>query len=254
VAGALEATDPAGAARTYRAWLDRAATGDATARELKSVADGLVRVARELNRFDANTGSVVDLRGKPIAHPGVWADAAEAQQRLLGLPGLPPAERKSAQQLRMGSEGFAASSAADWGHVKKHDEEVLTEYRLMGPGGLDGAVLGKQPWLAAVTIDYGHALYQLGKAGQAFQYDNALGVFRDLLNLTARGSEPWWVSRAMQVRILFERGQADDLRIAGSLLSTLSVTYPDFDEGKFGIKPLMVDLQAQLKALEGGKR
>jgi tetratricopeptide (TPR) repeat protein len=254
VAGALEATDPAKAARTYRTWLDRAATEDAAPRELKAVADGLDRVARELNHVDANTGSVLDLRGKAVENREVWADQAEAFQRLLALGGLIPTERRSAQLLRMSGEGFAASSAADWSRVRKHDEEILNEQQLIGPGGLNGAVLQKQTWLVVVVLDYGHALYQLGKAGQAFQYDNALGIFQDLLNLTQRGSEPWWVARAMQVRVLFDRGQADDLRVAGSLLSTLTVNFPEFDGGKYGIRPLLVELQQQIRAVEGRSR
>jgi hypothetical protein len=167
---------------------------------------------------------------------------------------LAPAERASAQYRRVTCEGLAASSAADWGRVKKHAEEILDEHHFVGQNGINAAVLAKQGWLAGVYLDYGYALHQLGRAGQKFQFGSALRVFGSLVEVAERGSEPWWVSRAMQARILFDRGEGDDLRVAGSLISTLSVPFPDFDGGKFGIRPILVELQGQLKALEGVKR
>jgi len=254
VAAALEASEPAKSARIYRTWLERSVGEDVTSAELIGVADALYGLARQINAFDGKTVSVVDLRGKPVPQRGIWSDAAEAQGRVLALQGLAAPERTSALVRRVTCEGLAASSAAEWGRVKNHAEEILLLHNFVGASGINGAALQKSGWLAGVYMDYGYALHQLGKAGQKFQYGNAQTVFQNLVDVTQKGSAPWWVSRAMQARILFDRGEAEDLRVLRALISGLSTSFPDFDGGQFGIKPVLVDLQGQLRELEGGKR
>ncbi|HLY10962.1 MAG TPA: hypothetical protein VKW04_16800 [Planctomycetota bacterium] len=254
VAFALETPEPAKASRYYRLWLDRAATEDTSPGDVKAVADGLYRLARELNRLDATTVSVLDLRGTPVVNRSVWNDAAEAHERLLAIAGLSPSERSSAQVRRITSEGLGASSAADWGQVKKHSEDVLREYPLVEPGGLNRAVLQKNLWLVGIYLDYGHALYQLGKAGQKFQYGNAETVFSNLGRLAEPGSAPWWICREMGLRILFDRGEGNDLRTADAAMSLLEGNHPDFDEGKYGRKPGLVELRDRIRAAVGGRK
>lgn len=244
VAAGLEPTDPANAARYYRVWLDRAATEDTTPGDVRALADGLVRVARELNKFDPKVVSVLDLRGKPVLHGPVWSDAAQAQQRLLSLQGLSASEKSLAEAQRISCEGLAA----DWSRVKQHGDGLFKEYGLLGANGLNGAVLQRERWLAGVYLDYAHALYQLGKAGQKFQFANAFSAFRDFAELAQKGSEPWWLCKLMGARILFERGQGTDVTVADALMTNLERNYPDFDEGRFGLKPLLVELRDQIRA------
>src|SRR5581483_3161795 len=78
VAAALEAPEPAKAARLYRTWLDRSVGEDVGAGEMIAVADALYRLARQVNGFDPKTVSVADLRGAPVVQPGIWSDAADA--------------------------------------------------------------------------------------------------------------------------------------------------------------------------------
>jgi hypothetical protein len=108
-----------------------------------------------------------------------------------------------------------------------------------------------QRWLAGIYLEYGHALYQLGKAGQMFQYDNALTVFSGFERISQEGSEPWWICKAMGLRILLERGEGNDLRVADAAMSLLAGNYPDFDEGKFGMKEMLADLRVGIQALQG---
>jgi len=248
VAAWLEPTDPAKAARYYRVWLDRADTEETSPGDAKAVADGLYRLARELNRFDAKVVSILDLRGKPVLDRSIWSDAARAQQRLLAEPGLSASQKRSAESLRIYGEGLMAASPADWGRVKKHCDDLLQEYKLVTPAGLNPAVFQNERWLAGIYLEYGHALYQLGKTGQKFQYANALTAFSQFLELAQKGSEPWWVCQAMILRIRLDRGEGNDLRIAEATGSLLEGNYPDFDEGKFGMKPLLVELRDQIRA------
>jgi tetratricopeptide (TPR) repeat protein len=254
VAVALEAADPAKAARYYRVWLDRAATEDTSSGDVRIVADGLYHLAREMNRFDSKTASVLDLRGKPLLHQGIWKDAAEAQQRLLAVPGLSAAERSAAQSRRICCEGLGAASPADWARVKAHGDEILRESKLVDASGLNPKVLQTQGWLAGVYLEYGHALYQLGKAGQKFQFGNALSVFADIVSLSERGSEPWWVCQAMILRIRFDRGEAGDIDYVDGALSLLEKNHPDFDEGRYGIRGLLTELRDQVHAVRGPRK
>ena len=254
VAAALEPTDPAKAAHYYRVWLDRAATEETSSDDVKAVADGLVRMARELNKFDPKVVSVLDLRGKPVVNRSIWNDAAQAQQRLLALPGLSASDKRSAESLRIYCEGLMADSVADWGRVKKHCDGLIQDYQLVTEKGLDAIVIQKQRWLGGIYLEYGHALYQLGKGGQKFQYANALSVFWEFMGLASKESEPWWLCNAMVLRIRFERGEAGDLKFADGMLSLLEGDYPDFDGGKFGLKPLFVELREQIRAVTGPRK
>jgi hypothetical protein len=251
VAAWLETTDPAKAARYYRVWLDRAETEETSPGEVKAVADGLYRLARELNKLDAKVISALDLRGKPIADRSIWGDAARAQERLIALPGLSAAERSSAESRVVWCWGLTAESAADWGRVKKHCDGLIQKYRLVTLDGLQGAVLQNQRWLGGIYLEYGYALYQLGKSGQKFQYGNALTVFTGVERISQAGSEPWWICKGMGLRILFERGEGNDLRVADAAMSLLAGNYPDFDGGKFGLKDILVELRAEIQASGG---
>jgi hypothetical protein len=221
---------------------------------VKAVADGLYRMARALSRLDAKVVSVLDLRGQPVAERAIWGDAARAQERVAALPGLSASERSSAESRVIWCWGLRAESADDWGRVKKHCDGLIQEYQLVTPQGLQGAVLQRQRWLAGIYLEYGNALYQLGKAGQRFQFGNALTVFRDLANLSERESEPWWICKAMIVQILFDRGEGNDLQVADAMSSLLARNYPGFDEGKFGLKDLLAELRGKIQDALGSRR
>ncbi|HLY73641.1 MAG TPA: hypothetical protein VKU80_05940 [Planctomycetota bacterium] len=254
VAARMELTDAANAARYYRIWLDRTRTEDSSPGDVKAVADGLYRMARALSRLDAKVVSVLDLRGQPLAERAVWGDAAQAQERLAALPGLSDPERSSAESRVIWCWGLRAESPADWGRVKIHCDGLIQKYHLVTPEGLQGAVLQQQRWLAGIYLEYGNALYQLGKAGQKFQFGNALAVFRDLANQSERASEPWWICKAMIVQILFDRGEGNDLQVADAMTSLLAGNYPEFDEGRFGLKDLLANLRGKIQTALGPRR
>jgi hypothetical protein len=250
VASRLETANPAKSGRYYRAWLDCMETLTPTLAELQSAADGLYRVARTLNNLDDRSSSVMDLKGKPVPDRGAWKDAARAHEMLVHLGGLPEKDAVVASTRLVTCAGFMAESAADWTKSKAACEKLIQDHKLLAKdGSVNVDVLQAKRWLAAIYFEYGHSLYQLGKAGQKFQYANGLKVFNNLVYLTEVESEPWWIARYLGIRILFERGTGDDLQGANSALSLMEANYPDFDQGKFGMKSQFVELRDQVRGV-----
>jgi tetratricopeptide (TPR) repeat protein len=250
VAARLEASNPAQAGRYYRAWLDCMETLTPTQAELQAAADGLYQIARALNNFDDRIRSVTDLKGKTVQDRGAWKDAARAHEMLIQSGGLTAKDGVVALTRLATSAAFMADSAADWMKAKTACEKLIQDHKLLAKDGtLNVNVLQADSWLAGTYFEYGHSLYQLGKAGQKFQYGNALTAFNNLVGVAGRDSEPWWIAKYMVIRILYERGTGDDLVVAGSALSLLEGNNPDFDKGKFGMKDRLVELRDQIRAV-----
>jgi len=254
VAVRLESVDPAKAAQYHRFWLGHSAGLQISSAEIQTVAEGLYRAARAANGMEEKTQSVLDLRGKPVADRTLWQDAARAHEMLIQA-GVAEKDLPIAQTRLAWCRGLSAQSAADWDQVKLLCEKFFDEHTLLQKNGLlNRAVLAQKPWLADVYLEYGHALFQLGKSGQKFQFGNSHSVFGQMLEVTARGRGAWWLSRYYTIRIYYERGEGRDLRTADSVLDNLVREWPNYDEGKYGLKDLFVELRSQVKAAVGTQR
>jgi hypothetical protein len=244
VAAQFEPADPKKAAKYYRTWLDRASTTSATPAETQSVADALYRIARAANGMGDNVVSVIDLNGKPVRDRAVWQDAVRAHDLVIQTGG-PDAVAASARLVT------CAGLAGDWAKAKAVAEKLVQEHQLLNKDGtINVAVLADKRWLAGVYFEYGHAFYQLGKSGQAFQYGNGLTAFNNLVRVTQNASEPWWRAQYLVATTLFERGAGTDIRDAGALLSSLERNNPDFDGGKYGMRDRFTVLRDQVRALQ----
>lgn len=251
LAARLEAVEPAKAARYYRLSLDRASTTPMTTAEAQAVADGLYRIARSANGMEENVVSMTDLKGNPVKDAASWSDAARAHEVLIQIGGLAPKDAVVASTRLLWCSGLAG----EWAKSKTVAEKLIQDHQLLDKEGkLNVEVLKKSLWLLGVYLDYGHSLYQLGKAGQKFQFNNALTVHNNVINATGHASEPWWIGHYMAARIRFERGEGDDLRNAGVALSSLEGNNPGFDGGKHGMAARFVALRDQVKAASGTQR
>ncbi|HZE97111.1 MAG TPA: hypothetical protein VE981_08785 [Planctomycetota bacterium] len=249
-----EAAEPSKAARYYRVWLDATEAALPSIAETREVADGLVRMARVLNRFDDRVVSVLDLRGQPVPDRVVWKDAVRAQSRLLALVPPESKERPAAASRLAWCLGFAAETAPEWGQCKSHCEGLVKAGALVGPEGINASVLQNQKWLAGIYLEYGHALYQLGRSGQKFQFGNAITVFNHLKLVAEKESEPWWICTAMSLKALFERGEGSDITTVEAALSILELNHSDFDAGKHRTRALLIELRDQVQAVRGSRR
>jgi len=254
VAVRLESADLVKAAQYHRFWLGHSAGLQFSAAEIQTVAEGLYRAARSANGMDEKTQSVLDLRGKPVADRTLWQDAARAHEMLIRA-GVAEKDIPIAETRLAWCRGLSAQTAADWDQVKLLCEKLFDEHALLQKNGLlNRGALAQKPWLADVYLEYGHALFQLGKAGQKFQFGNSHSVFGQMLEVTARGKGAWWLSRYYTIRIYYERGVGRDLVTADGVLDNLVGEWPNYDEGKYGLKDLFVELRSQVKAAVGTQR
>jgi hypothetical protein len=194
---------------------------------------------------------VTDLNGKPVRDRAAWQDAMRAHELLIGMGGLEEKDAVVASTRLV----WCAGLAAEWAKSKTVGEKLIQDHRLLlKDGTIDREVLAGKTWLAGIAFEYGHSLYQLGKAGQKFQFGNALTAFNNLVRVTQVGSETWWKEQYWVARTLFERGEGNDLRQAGALLSNIERNNPDFDGGKYGLKDRFGELRDQLRAASGPQR
>jgi tetratricopeptide (TPR) repeat protein len=251
----FEASDPSRAAKYYSAWLDRSATTPYSTPELQQVADGLYRAARLLNGFDEKVVSVMDLKGKAPSDRATWKAAAAAHEMLLLARDLSENDGVVASTHLAWCLGFMSQAPSDWTRAKECGEKIVRDHQLLNKDGtINAAVLQSKKWLLGIYLDLGHSFFQLGKGGQKFQYSNGITVFNNVLGVTEKGSGPWWTARYMDVRSRFERGEGEDIRMAGALLANLERNYPGFDEGKHGMNDLFIELRDQLRAAAGQRR
>jgi hypothetical protein len=250
----LETTDPAKAAQYYRFWLAHSSGLSIPAAEVQTVADGLYRAARKANAMDEKAHSILDLRGKPVADRALWQEAARAHEMLIQA-GVPEKDAAVAATRLVWCTGLSAQTAADWDKSKLLCEKIIQDHQLLQKNGaINPATLAQKRWLAEIYLEYGHALYQLGKAGQKYQFGNGLTVFNQLLEAAPKGSETWWIARYYSVRSYFERGEGRDLQSADSVLNLLAGDRPEYDEGNFGFRDLFVELRNQVRAVLGRQR
>jgi tetratricopeptide (TPR) repeat protein len=255
VALRYESSDPAKSAKYYQAWMDRSSTIPYSTPELQQVADGLYRTARSVNGFDDKVRSVMDLKGKAPADRATWKAAAAALEMLLRARDLPEKDAVAAATTLASSAGFMAATPAEWARAKDFGEKIIQEQQFLNKDGtINVQVVQSKTWLLGIYLELGYSFHQLGKGGQTFQYSNGITVFNNVIGVTEKGSGPWWTARYMDVRSRFDRGEGDDIRNAGALLSNLERNYPGFDEGRFGMKERFVELRDQVRAAGGLQR
>ncbi len=240
----------------YAKWLNEGpARGlKITMADVTSVAEALYMIAKRINGLDENTTSFLDLKGKPIAEKQYWEDAAFVHTLLVdGKVGRLSDKDKITLMTRLARcYSFTAKEAADWDKAKDNYDNIIKSYKLVDPTGrLDMAVLGKHRELLGVYVELGHTYLEIGRKGQKFQLDNAESVFTNVLGVTEKASEPWWLARYMILAVLFERGKDRDFSNVKLGIENLERNYADFDGGKFGMKERFLELKKKVGQVSG---
>lgn len=236
----------------YKKWLDegiprgmRVTVGDVVA-----VSEALYLIAKRLNGLDENVVSFLDLRGKALTERQPWTDAAFVHTILVqGKVGkLPDAERIAMRTRLARCFSFVATTQQGWLDAKDQYDELIQAFNLVGPGGkLNISAVQAHTQLLGVYLEYGFVLYELGRSGQRFQFDNAQTVFGNVLGVTQNGSEPWWLAKYMGILIMYERGKTADAKNAQIAINMLETsTDGNFDGGKYGLKEKFIDLRKKI--------
>jgi tetratricopeptide (TPR) repeat protein len=231
-----------------RRWLDLAK--EPSAAELMEVADVLYRVARDVNGFGEAVQSFADLEDRTLKDRGSWEDAAVAHRRLVELRGatMDPGDRLVAELRWARSLAFLARDEKEWEQSKARYDALVGSRKLVGNDGqIDLKILQAQPSLLSVYMELGEAYYELGKRGQRYQFENAVGVFSNVLRVLRADSASWWRAKYRMISSLYDRGGEGDLRLALVLVENLERTNPGFDGQKFGMKPKFETLRDQIR-------
>ena len=229
--------------RYYAKWLNLAPALNMriTMADVLSVAETLYMIAKQINGLDENTISFLDLKGKALSEPQYFRDAAFVHALLTeGKVGKLPDRDKIVLMTRLARcYSFIAQDAEGWNKAKDQYENVVKAYRLLTPQGtLDASVLQAHPELLGVYVEEGYVFHELGKkeARLRFELDNASTVFSNVIRVVQPDSEPWWQSKYMVLKVLFDRGAEADATLARVGLENLRRSYPSFDGDRFRMK------------------
>jgi hypothetical protein len=237
-------------ARYYAAWINFGPMHEMriTSADVLAVADTLATTARTINHVGPEVRSVWDLRGKTVAEPGFFKDAALVMALGLAAPQAAQ-ERISLGIRRARCLGFAAQDAGGWKAVRDAYLELLKPLKLIQANGtLDPQVLEAHRELLDVYLELGIAHLELGSSanGPRASLDDAVTVFSNLLRVVPAGSEPWWFAKYAVLQAVYQRGGDADLKLSKVGLENLERSWPNFDEGRFGMKARFLDLKQKI--------
>jgi hypothetical protein len=226
-----------------------------TVDDMATVAAQLYQAAKRLNGMDDSVLSFLDLKGRPLAFPQYWDDAAFVTTVLLEKASLKPEERLQVMGRLARCRSFLAKDRVNWDKAKEAYDRIIKEYKLIDASGrIDVSAATKTRGLLGFYVELGQVYVALGRLGQKFQYDNAVGVFSNIVLATSPESEAWWTAKYVVLLSLFERGTGDDLKQARVGLDNLERNHPDFDGGKYGLKEKLLELKRKLHQVGGGGR
>jgi len=216
--------------------------------EVQTVAESIYAAARHINRLGDEVVTFSDLRGKKVAEPEFFKDAALVMSLALGTP-KPERERLVLGARRARCLALAAQDVNGWKEVRDGYQELFKQFNLIQANGTpDPLVLRAHLELLALYIELGAVHLELGKSapGQRASFDDASTVFSNVLRIVQMNSEPWWYSKYMVLAVLYERGGEGDLKLARVGLENLERSNPDFDGGRFSMGGRFLELKKKI--------
>jgi hypothetical protein len=115
-------------------------------------------------------------------------------------------------------------------------------------GVLDANALGKSPEEITESLrlymEQGYMQRQLGKK---FQFDNASTAFSNVLRIVQPQTEVWWICKYDVLATLYERGAEADFKLARVGLQNIERSFPEFDQGKYGLKDRFLRLKGKIE-------
>jgi len=109
---------------------------------------------------------------------------------------------------------------------------------------INRTVVSEKPELLFAYIEWGVAERQVGVAtNDKSKFLRAQNIFKLLVLGTVKESKLWWQAQFRQLQTLVDLGQYE---IADVSLKSLQIYWEHFDEGKYGLERLFVELRAEL--------
>lgn len=226
------------AARFYHLWASRAAESrDISAADMLRVSDRVFGLGLLVNGLPEGLAETAPADASYFAHA---ADLYGALSE--GRPGPAPNGTRVHVPL-----AWSEAHLGNWEAARDALERLVQAERVAGPGGrnFNPAPVAAKPWVFSAFEDLGHVYAHLAAAGtlRESSYDAAYAIFAGVVVNAPRDTAGWWRGKEGVLRVLLERGKPGDFEAAALGMSDLRSNYPDFDEGRFGMK-------AKLEALE----
>ncbi len=248
-------TDLKRLAKYYTKWLDQGPSAGLriSMNDVVSVADTLYLVAKRVNGLDETQVSFLDLKGKTLAEPQYFRDAAFVHAMLVeGKAGKLADKDRLNLVIRLARcYGFIAIDQPGWDKAKQMYSESVKTYGLVDENdNLKAEVLSQFPALLAVYLELGSVFLEIGRMGSKFQFDNAVTVFANVSKVTPPGSEPWWICKYMTLNLHFLRGKGNDFDMAKIGMENTERNNPDFVGAPPEIKTKLIALKAELAKIK----
>jgi tetratricopeptide (TPR) repeat protein len=249
------------AADHYTRWLEIAATAglEIPARDLSIAADRVFSLALMINALPETSDSesftsVDDLSKLPDASR--FATAAKAYEGAIAGGAADPALlRLKAGECYGFTRQFdkAAKSLAD----ACNEEKLLIQEKAEDEKGktvnvvnINVNVASKRPIFLFAYADYARCLFELSSKDRKL-LDECIAALGRVISVAPAGEPIWWRGKYYLFAALYEKGEYDSAAIG---LKQLQRQNPQFDGGKYNLKPKFEALVAKLEAKKSGPK
>lgn len=220
-----------------------------TTADVLTVAETLYANAKRLSGLDENVISFLDLKGRQVKEAQCFRDAATVHTMLTDGSGKLSDRERIALMTRIARcYSFIARDAEGWRKARDHYENILRFYKAVTPSGnLDGAVLQAHRSLLGVYLEEGYVCFELGKDGPLEELGNAAHILGNILGIVKGAPESLWTAEYEALKKLVESGLPEHLKLARTGMENLERENPDFDGGRYGMKPKFLELKEKLR-------
>jgi tetratricopeptide (TPR) repeat protein len=213
--------------------------------DLIAAGDRLYLLTLRINRLPDTPGTLLGIDLKtPVKHEG-WEKAHATYTQALkeaqeGGQKLPRQMHARLQQLRC---------QAMMGKIKeaRRGYERFTSELLDRNGQIKFKVASEKPALLSGYEDLGYIYNALITPQNRWVAERALGVFRNIFQVSAERSARWWRVRFASLQTLWIRGQEGDYELILAGIKSIRRNHPEFDRDRFGMKTRFEKLEAAVK-------
>ncbi|MBI2921237.1 MAG: tetratricopeptide repeat protein [Planctomycetes bacterium] len=208
------------------------------------VADRIYNLGLLINKIDDKksfTGMDLD----SLKNPKIFQDASKIYEPIANEElGRPAGVDTSKLLLKL---AWCKDFAQDWEGARDAYERLIQAERLRNADGktINDSVLKAKPWLFVAYEELGHVYIRLGGLGvnKAGSLLEAYTIFANVVAKSEKDTEGWWRAKYLVIKILFERGQANDFEMAILGIKDMRSNYPRWDDDKFKMKSMWEDLE-----------
>jgi tetratricopeptide (TPR) repeat protein len=213
-------------------------------RTLEAVGTRLLTLAMSFEGAPEEASSFLDWRPAVQSAPEVWDQAIRVFQALVSAGATYRAEIML---------GRIQGLLGNWTEASTTYLRLFEREHLVDPSGrrFDATLIRSEPELVEAWVEWCMAEVEVGRSQQDnSHFTRAADLIDKALANLEKDSRLWWNAKCLQIETLLLRGQYEGADIA---MRDVERTTHDFDQGKYGAKPRLLDLKAQIQKKVGGR-